>query len=775
MVVGGSFGARIQFSLRINEKLLGLALGSILGIRINKGHLGLGPFAIRVGSLVRGACEVQGDGARESPDIFVFCFQEFSELSAANVVLLSSGDEPQQARFGSAAAAALKAELGESFWELRSCGMVGLFVGVFVAERLAGSVKSVSAERVRSGLYGQAGNKGAVAVSFKIEETSICAMSLHLESGQNGKKAQERLEQLREILQGVRPHEEKAKYDVMVLGGDFNFRAAFPEAMGQIPKVLFEGWGKPGGVASSERRVGEGSYQTSEEVMRLFREYDEVTAGRSRQELQEILKEFSLVEGPVRFPPTYRLLEGQNSYDLERQPAWCDRVLHSRVSVVRKSYCALGHLNHTDHRPVCVMLELLLLALPRPAASPTRTTRFAKSSHRNCPDTVKDPAKHEPVTSGSARSPSGGLTAGWGWAVRPGASEPCDYIGGFPHAGHGWDCTDPATGLVGLRRPATCTFLTEDTDANSANPADRTAGFGKVPDWLVLSECSAIRWHHCRRRLVETSRDRLGQQGRDATLPLLNWSGRNAARREAAHHNAHQAAGVAPEKHQRRPSAAGTASFELADELELRLSGLAGLTFVSSPETGSGVASQRRRKGTHVKAALCPTVTLIYVSQDVKIRDLKSTAAQKIFQDKLAAPLIEAIGEYFELPPKSVVVDDAFIVRYATDSQRGLSFHRDGSIVSSIVTLSDENDYVGGGTEFLDGSVYRPSQGGGILFGGQRLHGGVEIERGARYICTIFFKCGGLSCRDLAVKKDKEEEGDPGIWGALANIMGVGQ
>lgn len=164
-----------------------------------------------------------------------------------------------------------------------------------------------------------------------------------------------------------------------------------------------------------------------------------------------------------------------------------------------------------------------------------------------------------------------------------------------------------------------------------------------------------------------------------------------------------------------------------------------------------------------------------YGTKDVKIRDLKSTAAQKIFQDKLAAPLIEAIGEYFELPPKTVVVDDAFIVRYATDSQRGLSFHRDGSIVSSIVTLSDENDYVGGGTEFLDGSVYRPSQGGGILFGGQRLHGGVEIERGARYICTIFFKCGGLSCRDLAVKKDKEEEGDPGIWGALANIMGVGQ
>ena len=43
------------------------------------------------------------------------------------------------------------------------------------------------------------------------------------------------------------------------------------------------------------------------------------------------------MEGPVYFPPTYRMLEGQAGYDLERQPAWCDRVLHSKVSVQRKS------------------------------------------------------------------------------------------------------------------------------------------------------------------------------------------------------------------------------------------------------------------------------------------------------------------------------------------------------------------------------------------------------------------------------------------------------
>ena len=96
-----------------------------------------------------------------------------------------------------------------------------------------------------------------------------------------------------------------------------------------------------------------------------------------------------------------------------------------------------------------------------------------------------------------------------------------------------------------------------------------------------------------------------------------------------------------------------------------------------------------------------------------------------------------------------------------------MQFHRDGSIVSAIITLSNEKDYVaclalaqfldtyvalfvlkgfltkpqkvkllagdvkpaevGGGTEFMDGTVYRPAQGGGILFGGQRLHPGLQV------------------------------------------------
>eukprot|EP00931_Biecheleriopsis_adriatica_P078400 TRINITY_DN51860_c0_g1_i1.p1 TRINITY_DN51860_c0_g1~~TRINITY_DN51860_c0_g1_i1.p1 ORF type:complete len:332 (-),score=73.57 TRINITY_DN51860_c0_g1_i1:66-1061(-) len=159
--------------------------------------------------------------------------------------------------------------------------------------------------------------------------------------------------------------------------------------------------------------------------------------------------------------------------------------------------------------------------------------------------------------------------------------------------------------------------------------------------------------------------------------------------------------------------------------------------------------------------------------QLVKVKDLLSAAAKKIFEDFLIEPMAETISEYFELPQEDLKVEDAAIVRYATDAVRKMPAHRDGSIVSAIISLSSETDYVGGGTEFQDGSVYRPAAGGAIVFGGQRLHSGAEIFRGARYICTVYFKCGGLSCRELAVQKDKEEEGDPGIWGGIRDLLGA--
>eukprot|EP00434_Breviolum_minutum_P011717 symbB.v1.2.010337.t1/scaffold671.1/size323421/18 len=111
--------------------------------------------------LIRGACRVNGDNGVtcQRPDLFVFCFQEFAELSASNVVLKATGDEVNEAHFEKMAAKALEDVFQQSFWPVRSVGMVGLLVSVFVASPLGPSIKCVAGERVRSGLYGQAGNK----------------------------------------------------------------------------------------------------------------------------------------------------------------------------------------------------------------------------------------------------------------------------------------------------------------------------------------------------------------------------------------------------------------------------------------------------------------------------------------------------------------------------------------------------------------------------------------------------------------------------------------
>merc|ERR1719262_2210082 len=79
------------------------------------------------------------------------------------------------------------------------------------------------------------------------------------------------------------------------------------------------------------------------------------------------MRDAGLMEGPMLFPTTYRLIKGAQVYDKERTPAWCDRVLHTKFDVVRRRYVSLGGLAQSDHRPVAALLETSLLAMPNSA------------------------------------------------------------------------------------------------------------------------------------------------------------------------------------------------------------------------------------------------------------------------------------------------------------------------------------------------------------------------------------------------------------------------
>lgn len=162
-----------------------------------------------------------------------------------------------------------------------------------------------------------------------------------------------------------------------------------------------------------------------------------------------------------------------------------------------------------------------------------------------------------------------------------------------------------------------------------------------------------------------------------------------------------------------------------------------------------------------------------YATDDVKVRNLDAEA-REVYQRRVVVPLTAHIAASYRLPAEDLRAADAFLVRYDVQAgQTSLARHRDGSIVSSTVSLSSAADYDGGGT-CIDGEAYRSEQGGAVLFGGARVHSGERITRGTRYILTIFWTCRDFDCHKLTQDSDPLWEGSPfdvNTLAALATLM----
>lgn len=108
--------------------------------------------------------------------------------------------------------------------------MVGLFIMVFCKENILDKISDVYTTKVKSGFGGNVGNKGAVAVRFNLEDTSMIFACVHLESGQ--KKELERIQQFKDIITSafseLGTRYKFMKHNVKVFFGDMNFRINLP-------------------------------------------------------------------------------------------------------------------------------------------------------------------------------------------------------------------------------------------------------------------------------------------------------------------------------------------------------------------------------------------------------------------------------------------------------------------------------------------------------------------------------------------------------------------
>ncbi|KAJ7518326.1 hypothetical protein O6H91_21G064300 [Diphasiastrum complanatum] len=217
--------------------------------------------------------------------------------------------------------------------------MVGIFITIWVRRELRRHVHSLKVSCVGCGLMGYYGNKGSVAVSMCLHETSFCFICTHLTSGEKEGDELRRNADVSEILRRTyfarspkldwmeMPHSILG-HDRIILFGDLNYRLipSHPNTKAQLAQ---KNW-------------------------KMLLEIDQLKIEQGVGRVFEGWK-----EGPIQFPPTYKYKVNSEGYFGEnsrpggksRTPAWCDRILWLGKGLKQISY-ARAESRFSDHRPV---------------------------------------------------------------------------------------------------------------------------------------------------------------------------------------------------------------------------------------------------------------------------------------------------------------------------------------------------------------------------------------------------------------------------------------
>ncbi|KAM3562223.1 hypothetical protein MY1884_001923 [Beauveria asiatica] len=223
--------------------------------------------------------------------------------------------------------------------------LVGLFTCIFVKSSLLGRIKmqDLQSNTVKRGMGGLHGNKGAIAVRFHIDDSSLCFVNCHLAAGQTATNS--RHEDIASILKAglFRKQVDESKrqnyyggggdgdlivdHEICVINGDLNYR---------IDTMSYE---------TVVRAVKQNK------LSRLL-DRDQLLVARRRNPAFQ-LRAFE--ELPLNFAPTYKYDVGTDRYDSSekrRSPAWCDRLLYRGNGKIEQLDYGRHEVRVSDHRPV---------------------------------------------------------------------------------------------------------------------------------------------------------------------------------------------------------------------------------------------------------------------------------------------------------------------------------------------------------------------------------------------------------------------------------------
>ncbi|KAM3867502.1 inositol polyphosphate 5-phosphatase K [Diretmus argenteus] len=235
--------------------------------------------------------------------------------------------------------------------------MQGVLLLVFAKYYHLPFLRGVQTETTRTGLGGYWGNKGGVSARMSVFGHTICFLNCHLPA--HMENSDQRMEDFESILQQQQFEGQTATgvldHDVVFWFGDLNFR--IDELEMQAVKSAIE--------------VNKLSVLWEKDQLNMAKDSETVLEG--------------FLEGPLKFPPTYKFDVGTDTYDTsgkKRKPAWTDRILwrmratapaglspnaSKRSSMLGLSsgtkvtqHCYRSHMEYTvsDHKPVSSIFTL---------------------------------------------------------------------------------------------------------------------------------------------------------------------------------------------------------------------------------------------------------------------------------------------------------------------------------------------------------------------------------------------------------------------------------
>ena len=133
------------------------------------------------------------------------------------------------------------------------------------------------------------------------------------------------------------------------------------------------------------------------------------------------------------------------------------------------------------------------------------------------------------------------------------------------------------------------------------------------------------------------------------------------------------------------------------------------------------------------------TRTLLVGDEPRDIVVAESEALAGWLNRKLRDVIWPALAAQFAVREEELWLQDAFVVRYEPDGQRGLAPHLDDSELSFNIALSDPTSFGGGGTSFAAAAAtLRPQRGQMVSHFGRVFHAGEPVTEGTRYILAGF-------------------------------------